>query len=146
MSNRHYILFIIEAETSSESDFYESGSEYIPSSNSSPIIGFISPLIDEEGIFSEKDDDVVCSSANENVNEGDIEEGTLNDISLPQETKKVEKKKKYKNKKSFCFYCETDVTNFSRHLFRNHQSEKEVQEILTLPKKKISEETCIFKI
>ncbi len=62
----------------------------------------------------------------------------MHEILLPQETEWVENKKtkkKYKNKKSFCFYCETDVTNFSRHLFRNHQSEKEVQEILTLPKK-----------
>lgn len=58
-----------------------------------------------------------------------------NDASGAQKSAPLKKKRKYKNKKTFCFYCETDVSNFSRHLFRNHESEKEVQEILAIPKK-----------
>lgn len=51
--------------------------------------------------------------------------------------KRPKKRKIYKNKKNFFFFffCETDVSNFSRHLFRNHNFEKEVQEIINLPKK-----------
>ncbi|KAG5863594.1 hypothetical protein JTB14_005011 [Gonioctena quinquepunctata] len=33
----------------------------------------------------------------------------------------------------FCYFCETSVSNFPRHLSRNHKSELEVQKILALP-------------
>lgn len=33
----------------------------------------------------------------------------------------------------FCYFCESTVSNFPRHLSRNHQSELEVQKILALP-------------
>lgn len=31
----------------------------------------------------------------------------------------------------FCFYCETNVLNFARHIKRNHPMDIEVQEILS---------------
>nr|CAI5821401.1 unnamed protein product [Callosobruchus analis] len=41
--------------------------------------------------------------------------------------------KKYKRKPDYCFFCDTDVQNFARHIQRNHLGESEVQKILTLP-------------
>ncbi|KAF5278702.1 hypothetical protein FQR65_LT15590 [Abscondita terminalis] len=38
------------------------------------------------------------------------------------------------NKKDRCVYCHTDVTNFSRHLFRKHANEESVLTILQLAK------------
>ncbi|KAJ8970856.1 hypothetical protein NQ317_015881 [Molorchus minor] len=40
-------------------------------------------------------------------------------------------KKHYKDKKTFCFYCEKDVSHFSRHLSTWHKYEIEVQRILS---------------
>lgn len=37
-------------------------------------------------------------------------------------------------KRECCVYCETNVTNFSRHLIRTHKNEFEVNKILALPK------------
>ncbi|KAK4885182.1 hypothetical protein RN001_001453 [Aquatica leii] len=34
------------------------------------------------------------------------------------------------NKKDYCFFCDTDVIKFSRHVLRRHSAEIEVQEIL----------------
>ncbi|CAI3083005.1 unnamed protein product [Diatraea saccharalis] len=45
------------------------------------------------------------------------------------------KKKKRTRTKDYCFYCETDVLNFARHIARNHTMECEVQKILSYPKK-----------
>ena len=42
--------------------------------------------------------------------------------------------KKRKRQKNFCIYCETAVTNFSRHIIRNHKLEIDVQQILSKPK------------
>lgn len=38
------------------------------------------------------------------------------------------------NKKDRCLYCNLDVTNFARHLFRNHEKEESVQKITELAK------------
>lgn len=38
-----------------------------------------------------------------------------------------------KDKKVFCYYCESYVLHFPRHISRNHRSEIEVQKILSLP-------------
>ncbi|KAB0804413.1 hypothetical protein PPYR_01383 [Photinus pyralis] len=38
-------------------------------------------------------------------------------------------------KRTMCQYCKTDVTNFERHLERNHRDEKEVLDFLSYPKK-----------
>lgn len=41
----------------------------------------------------------------------------------------------YKRKPDFCYFCETEVLNFSRHIKRNHSIELEVSEIFSKPKK-----------
>lgn len=38
--------------------------------------------------------------------------------------------------KDYCFYCESFVLNFARHLLRHHIYETEVQKIVSKPKKK----------
>lgn len=43
--------------------------------------------------------------------------------------------KKYIRKPDFCWYCETNVLNFSRHIQRNHTHEFEVQKIFAKPRK-----------
>ncbi|CAH2016056.1 unnamed protein product [Acanthoscelides obtectus] len=45
--------------------------------------------------------------------------------------------RKGKKKTDFCFFCETPVLNFARHITRNHPSEIEVQEILLHPTRSI---------
>nr|XP_023017337.1 uncharacterized protein LOC111506492 [Leptinotarsa decemlineata] len=47
------------------------------------------------------------------------------------------------DKKDRCLYCNTDVTNFSRHLFRKHAEEESVQKILSQPKGKHSRKKMI---
>ncbi|XP_063908932.1 uncharacterized protein LOC135126741 [Zophobas morio] len=42
------------------------------------------------------------------------------------------RKKRVWNKKDYCFFCDTEVMKFSRHVIRHHHSEIEVQEILAL--------------
>lgn len=42
---------------------------------------------------------------------------------------------KRKRQKDFCFYCETLVQSFARHVTRNHSQELDVQKILSLPTK-----------
>ncbi|CAH1102112.1 unnamed protein product [Psylliodes chrysocephalus] len=41
----------------------------------------------------------------------------------------------YKRKKDMCYFCETDVLNFARHIKRNHFCELEVQQIFSNGKK-----------
>lgn len=43
-------------------------------------------------------------------------------------TKKITEK--YVRKKDLCYFCETDVLNFARHITRNHPCEPEVRQIL----------------
>ncbi|CAH0560630.1 unnamed protein product [Brassicogethes aeneus] len=40
-----------------------------------------------------------------------------------------------KKKKTYCKFCQNEVTNFERHLERNHTDEKEVQDMLSYSKK-----------
>ena len=50
--------------------------------------------------------------------------------------------------KDFCYYCESHVLNFSRHIIRNHPLETEVQKILSKPcnsKERKSLIACIRK-
>lgn len=44
-------------------------------------------------------------------------------------------KEKYNRKPDFCYFCETLVYNFARHIIRNHSIEIEVVEITTKPLK-----------
>lgn len=43
--------------------------------------------------------------------------------------------KKYIRKPDFCYFCETMVNNFARHIIRNHENETEVAKILAKPVK-----------
>lgn len=49
-------------------------------------------------------------------------------------------------KKHCCFYCDIIVTNFSRHLERNHDDEVEVQKILSLKKNDLQRKNLINKL
>lgn len=53
--------------------------------------------------------------------------------SLQKKTSKA----KFIRKPDFCYYCETMVLNFSRHITRNHSTEHEVQKILSKPSKSL---------
>lgn len=46
-----------------------------------------------------------------------------------------ETKQKYVRKPDYCYFCETEVFCFGRHIIRNHASECEVQKILSFPPK-----------
>lgn len=39
-----------------------------------------------------------------------------------------------RDKREHCLYCEKTITNFSRHIVRNHDNEIDVIKIMTLPK------------
>ncbi|XP_074037277.1 uncharacterized protein isoform X2 [Leptinotarsa decemlineata] len=59
--------------------------------------------------------------------------GTVDSSQLTQKEETVEKTKKghYKDKRTFCFYCEKDVYHFPRHLSTWHENEIEVQRIFS---------------
>lgn len=52
------------------------------------------------------------------------------------ETSKIKQisNKRCRNKTTNCIYCEKNVTNFTRHIIRNHSMEFEVARYLSLPK------------
>ncbi|CAG9788289.1 unnamed protein product [Diatraea saccharalis] len=56
------------------------------------------------------------------------------------------KKKKRTRTKDYCFYCETDVLNFARHIARNHTMECEVQKILSYPKKSYTRKNLLTNL
>ncbi|KAJ8932212.1 hypothetical protein NQ314_014832 [Rhamnusium bicolor] len=97
-----------------EDPFYTSeGSEYCPSA--------------EEGKLSPP----LLSSVIPNSTE------TKKDITLSavqnSQTKLSNSKTPYKRKPDHCYYCETEVQNFGRHVKRNHSTEVAVIEILSKP-------------
>lgn len=50
------------------------------------------------------------------------------------ETKTIERRNPEPNKFTvYCYYCESHVQHFPRHIIRNHKSELEVQKLLSLP-------------
>lgn len=52
-----------------------------------------------------------------------------------------------KGKKSvFCYFCESYVTNFPRHLSRNHKSELEVERIFSLPALSSKRKALLFSL
>lgn len=59
-----------------------------------------------------------------------------NEVTSTSELGRAEKKKKkhYKNvrHKDFCYFCESEVQNFARHIVRNHSGETETQKILLM--------------
>lgn len=53
------------------------------------------------------------------------------------ETDLTKKENKNKTRKpDFCFFCETEIFNFARHITRNHSTEVDVIKILSKSKKK----------
>ncbi|KAK4880859.1 hypothetical protein RN001_004178 [Aquatica leii] len=62
------------------------------------------------------------------------EEWTLESSNVLQQKECSLRKGKVWDKKDCCPYCNLDVTNFSRHLFRNHLNEEDVKAIAALPK------------
>ncbi|CAH1107381.1 unnamed protein product [Psylliodes chrysocephalus] len=46
----------------------------------------------------------------------------------------------------FCFFCESDVLNFARHITNSHRSEIEVQKILSLPSKSLTRRNLIASV
>ncbi|KAK9886931.1 hypothetical protein WA026_019190 [Henosepilachna vigintioctopunctata] len=64
------------------------------------------------------------------INEGN--EVAEEDSDLNKITKNIDSTVSSK-KSVFCYYCESIVTNFPRHILRNHSTEVEVMRILSLP-------------
>lgn len=73
---------------------------------------------------NETDGDCSSTKTNKSIVEGKLsnDENLKNPLNVP-------KKKIYKRKPVFCYFCETSVLNFSRHIRRNHPCELEVVEI-----------------
>lgn len=60
------------------------------------------------------------------------------DLEIVEKEKNMKQKKKYKKKapeRDNCYFCETEVLNFSRHIARCHSAEIEVQRLLAKPVK-----------
>ncbi|KAL4704338.1 hypothetical protein ACJJTC_019383 [Scirpophaga incertulas] len=69
---------------------------------------------------------------------------TLHSTDFKNEDKTNKKDKTRRERiKDFCFYCETGVLNFARHVIRNHTTETEVQKILAYPKKSIKRKNLL---
>ncbi|XP_072389433.1 uncharacterized protein [Diabrotica undecimpunctata] len=49
-------------------------------------------------------------------------------------------------KSVFCYFCESVVLNFPRHILRNHQSELEVQKILVYPPRSKTRKQLLFAL
>lgn len=80
----------------------------------------------------------IASSNDQNFNSPPVAECSSSSLSIDNFIKAKVKLngevRKGKKGKDFCFYCETLVLNFARHIVRMHSIEIEVQKIVTLPK------------
>lgn len=83
------------------------------------------------------DENVISSTTNEH--DKLVNEAVFN------ERHKTSRTKSYKciRKPDFCFFCETQVNNFARHIQRNHGAETEVQNIFALPSNSIERKRAI---
>ncbi|XP_074026433.1 uncharacterized protein [Leptinotarsa decemlineata] len=70
----------------------------------------------------------VNSKSNECGTSNKTEYVCLNNIT-DVETTSTKRKTKLKN---FCYYCETDVTNFARHVINNHSTEMDVMKLMSM--------------
>lgn len=59
----------------------------------------------------------------------------IDQLSSEQISKSKQSKASYKRKMDFCYFCETPVLNFARHIKRNHISEMGVSQFLSKPPK-----------
>ncbi len=136
-----------EPKELSESDKYDPDSSYIPNPTSdtdsdrerlSPIIPYRNetfylddnfiPKIKEAALPTLPADSSASTSA-----DGSTTLSTLNVVSPTP----IWKPKTKKRKTILCKFCEKDVTNFERHIARQHNSEKEVKEFCCTRKKVI---------
>lgn len=81
----------------------------------------------------------VSNSAN------NIDEISNSPNSLPAANNVIPKKPRIR-RKHHCYYCNTNITNYARHLERNHADELQVQEILSLDKTSIKRRKLIDKL
>ncbi|XP_031329995.1 uncharacterized protein LOC116160975 [Photinus pyralis] len=68
------------------------------------------------------------------------------DLEVPSNSQSVKAtlhKLRWKKKKTYCKFCNESVTNFERHLQRNHAECKEVIEFLSFPKRSQERKTII---
>ncbi|KAJ0172348.1 hypothetical protein K1T71_012321 [Dendrolimus kikuchii] len=74
-------------------------------------------------------------------NESQIEDNSNDSITIIQRRKS--KSTNNFRDKDYCFYCETFVLNFARHLLRHHIYESDVQKIISKPKKSLERKKLI---
>lgn len=137
---------LCKSETETSDYSYDSGFNYLPSS---------------QFVFENKySDDEISLKSKINIDQCDIFKPSssilnneLQDILDPKVTESsirpeynfcatVETSKRYplNNKRAlnktsnYCMYCETNVSNFTRHMIRNHETEKEIVQYLSLEK------------
>ncbi|XP_060525289.1 uncharacterized protein LOC132701425 [Cylas formicarius] len=72
---------------------------------------------------------------NSEESQPDSDETTDTKINTIKALRNTKENKKYTRKKDLCFFCESDVQNFHRHIERNHPYELEVLQIVSKPKK-----------
>lgn len=140
--------------TSSDSYSEDSGSDYMPpfqspasdDCNSSEVFSDISDLnIDQ---FVHKDEFNLCEPSTSFIDPNEKQNLQKQVTDSAKKIKKgynftgsveVSKKKQFNNKRCWdkidnCIFCEKNVTNFTRHIIRNHSTEMEVARYLSLKK------------
>ncbi|CAH0552474.1 unnamed protein product [Brassicogethes aeneus] len=117
----------------------DSESVILKNSNDSPI--WI-PESDNESETSLSSPMICCTPPDSPISSENI---CLN-IEINDNISKTEASTSSKSKKVFCYYCETEVLNFPRHITRNHKSEIDVQKILSLPKLSKERKNLLFAL
>ncbi|VEN62581.1 unnamed protein product [Callosobruchus maculatus] len=110
----------LESHSEDEPEDNEDDEDYIPHDS-------------DEHCESEDDEKEESEDAFDSGNCIPIPECDVNQTEVRAATNKT--KTRTWDKKDFCFYCETEVLKFSRHILRHHSAEIEVQRILALPAK-----------
>lgn len=104
-----------------------SGSEYIPSAESSTELSETIP-IQSQVIF---DTNLMTLDTTENCSQ-----------ILPADNKSNPRKRRKHN----CFFCNKEIGNFARHLMRHHSDEVVVEELLSLPPKSLKRKKLLDKV
>ncbi|XP_074035312.1 uncharacterized protein [Leptinotarsa decemlineata] len=127
---------IVEPHDFENVEVSSDGSEYIPET--------ASELSESENESDEVVEDLGTSFNEKMVELTNIQPGNTDTSTSDAETvqkvsddfgiyKQNGEVRKGKKKTDFCFYCETSVLNFARHVTRNHSSEFDVQKIMSKP-------------
>lgn len=124
------------SSTDSDMNFEDSNDENNDKNNegASPVIPYIKDLHFPDPSTSEADS---MSNIKESETTGHPETSTTapETPTTASQILYLQKLKKKKRKTILCKFCENYVTNFERHIERNHSSENEVKEFLSYPKK-----------